>query len=468
MKSILWLLFIFPVAFVVRMYAGDQTSMRGLGMGRAAVASTRGTDAIGINPANLALADVGNVQLSLAPTSVYASTELFNYDIYKRYFTGVDTGSGFYAPKLLNEEDKQIIRNQMSSLPVTQLHLESMLAGISFRLPMVGGIGVAIIEHAGATMSLARDYFDLLYLEGLQENKQYVFDGTSFEAWWYREYNVSYGRRLPIKASFLQDVEAGVSFKILQGFGIFQTTQSSGSVRNQTAVTDSTLNTLATDIHFVTRHAGINFFDGNSTDSFTPFPTPVGNGMGFDFGFSAQLKNSIRVAASITDLGSVQWKSNIVESYSDRSYSYTGYDNSVKDSIANLFSGTNREGTTFTTSLPTVLHVGCMAESKTIPILRYLPGSMLLSFEYAQGFNNSFGNTEKARFSIGMEYCLIPLLVLRSGAMTGGGQAFTWTFGTGLDLRYLAIDAAINSGGLLFSHQQSLTLSAGVGVKLRF
>jgi hypothetical protein len=468
MKTILWLLLVFPMVFTVQTYAGDQTSMRGLGMGRAAVASTRGTDAIGVNPANLALTDVGNVQVSLAPTSFYVSTELFNYNIYKQYFTGVDTGSGTYTSKLLNEEDKQIIRDQMSSLPATRLQLESMIAGISFRIPMVGGIGIAIIEHAGATMILARDYFDLLYLEGLQENKQYAFDGTSFEAWWYREYNVSYGRRIPIKASFLQDVEAGVSVKVLQGFGIFQTTQSNGSLRNQTAVTDSTLNTLTTDIHFTTRHAGVNFFDGNSTDSFTPFPTPVGSGMGFDFGFSARLKNGMRVAASVTDLGSIQWKSNIVESYSDRSYSYTGYDNTVKDSITNLFNGTNREGTSFTTALPTVLHVGCMAESKTIPLLRYLPGNMLLSFEYAQGFNNSFGNTEQARFSLGMEYRLIPLLVFRSGAITGGGQPFNWTFGAGLDLRYLAIDVATNSGGLLFSHQQSFALSAGVGLKLRF
>ena len=69
--------------------ATDRTSLRSLGMGRTAVASSRGTDAIGINPANIAIPDIGHFNLSLVNTNFRISTELFTYDIYQKYFTDV-------------------------------------------------------------------------------------------------------------------------------------------------------------------------------------------------------------------------------------------------------------------------------------------------------------------------------------------------------------------------------------------
>ena len=47
--------------------AGEQTNIRGLGMARTSVAASRGLDAVGINPANLALPDDGTVTISLVP-----------------------------------------------------------------------------------------------------------------------------------------------------------------------------------------------------------------------------------------------------------------------------------------------------------------------------------------------------------------------------------------------------------------
>jgi len=210
--------------------ATDRTSLRSLGMGRTAVASSRGTDAIGINPANIAIPDIGHFNLSLVNTNFRISTELFTYDIYQKYFTGVDTGGTKRAPYALTEQDKNDIRSQLPDNGMTRINLESMLAGVSLETALLGGIGFGIIEHAGVSVAFSRDFFDMLYLEGLPSNASYVFDGTSFNAWWYREYNISYGRRLPVHIPFLKNLYAGASLKLIRGYGIFQTTKNTSSI----------------------------------------------------------------------------------------------------------------------------------------------------------------------------------------------------------------------------------------------
>jgi hypothetical protein len=447
-------------------FAGDLTSIKGMGMGRVAVATTRGTDAIGVNPANLALLDFGRVQLTLVPTTLDASTQLFTYDMYQKYFTGIDTGGTSNVAKHLTEADKQVIRDQMGSLPVTRVNVESMIAGASVRIPMVGGIGFAMIEHAGMKVALARDYVDLVYLEGLPNNATYNFDGTSFQAWWYREYNVSYGRRVPLEISFLHDLELGIAGKYIQGFGIFQTTKDHASISN-TVSSGTNLNTMTADVDFVTRHAGVNFFNGSSGESITPFPQPVGKGAGIDVGLSTSFSNDVRVACSVTDIGAIHWNSNIIETYSSGTINYTGYDQDTKDTVQDILKGKNRAGSSFSTQLPTVLHIGMSTDAENIPVLKYLPGRVLLSFEYAQGFNESLGNTTKGRLSLGAEYRFIPLLVLRSGILMGGDQSTTWAFGVGVDFRYLTFDLASTSSGLLTNRQQAFAAAIGAGMKIR-
>ena len=100
------------IALVHVASACDRMSLRALGMGRAAVSTSRGTDAIDINPANIAIPDIGSFNLSLMNTSFRASTELFTYDIYQKYFTGIDTGGTKRAPYPLTPQHKTDIRNQ--------------------------------------------------------------------------------------------------------------------------------------------------------------------------------------------------------------------------------------------------------------------------------------------------------------------------------------------------------------------
>jgi hypothetical protein len=270
-----------------------------------------------------------------------------------------------------------------------------------------------------------------------------------------------------VEIPFLQDIEGGVGIKLIQGFGIFQTLSSHGFVKNQNAVGDTGSSSVSTSIDYTSRRAGVSFFEHDSKESITPFPTPAGKGFGIDFGFSAQWINGMRTALSVTDIGSIRWNRNVVETSSKGNVKYTSVDNDLTDTVKSILKGTNRAGDAFFTALPTVLHIGVTGEAKSISFLKRIPGSLLLSFEYAQGLNEQLGNTAQARFSFGFEYRFIPILVLRSGVMLGGDTHTNWTCGFSLDFRYLSVDAATDSFGMLFARSHAYALSAAVGMKIR-
>jgi hypothetical protein len=456
------------VSLILVSSAGDRTSLRTLGMGRTAVAASRGTDAIGVNPANIAIPDIGHFNLSLVNSSFRISTELFTYDIYQKYFTGIDTGGSKRAPYPLTPQDKNDIRSQLPDNGVTRINIESMLGGVSFETTILGGIGFALIDHAGVNFAFSRDFFDMLYLEGLPSNAKYVFDGTSFEAWWYREYNISYGRKLPVKIPFLKNLYAGASIKFLRGYGMFQTIKNNSSIENKTALSDTGKNSIDGNFDFLAQRAGVDFFNNdNSGQKFAFFPDPVGKGTGFDLGISAEFMNGVLVALSVTDIGKITWDKNVVLTTGGGKVTYSGYTKEIIDSNKNIIKGKNSTGDAFATNLPTVFRIGVNAESNKVPFLMFLPGSLLLSAEYAQGFNESLGNTKKPRISLGAEYRIIPLLPLRTGLMLGGGDKLRWAFGFGLDFRYLTLDFASDNFGMFFSPKNFNVASFGFGLKIR-
>lgn len=102
---------------------GERTNVRGIGMGYTAVATSRGLDAVGINPANLAYPDVGSVTISLIPFGVHVGSDFLTLGLYNEYFTGVNTDSGRVG-RYLGETDKQRI---LSAFPEDWASLREML-----------------------------------------------------------------------------------------------------------------------------------------------------------------------------------------------------------------------------------------------------------------------------------------------------------------------------------------------------
>jgi hypothetical protein len=213
----------------------------------------------------------------------------------------------------------------------------------------------------------------------------------------------------------------------------------------------------------------VDFFnhDASPKPKPTPFPSPVGQGKGFDFGLTAELNDGMMVAWSLTDAGSITWNKNVINTTGDTSFVYTGYSPAIQDSAKNIFKGKNQAGGSFTTALPTVMRLGASMEAQKIPGLSFLPGHMILAFEYAQGFNESLGNTTKARYSIGTEYRIIPLLPLRTGFVFGGDDITRWAFGFGLDFWVLDLDFATDTFGSAFYPKSFNAMTVAFGLKIR-
>jgi hypothetical protein len=446
--------------------AGDRSNIRGVGMGRTMNAVSRGVDALGINPANIAIPDQGNFNLNLAPTGVRVSTELFTYELYKEYFTGVDSIGKRWA-KRLEPADIDNILSQIPDLPKTHIEMESMILGASFQDSLVGGIGFGITEHVGAAMTLSKDFFRMAAFGLEPAGSVYIFDGTEVSAWWYCEYNLSYGRKLPVEIKFLKDLYAGIGLKFIRGYGISQPINQKSSFGNYPDPANPTQYTLRGNIDFLTTHAGVDFFNENSDASVTPFPDPVGKGTGFDIGLSGELINGVRVAVSVTDIGKITWNKNVIESYGGGSINTTGDWSNPEDTLKSIVRGKTRPGEAFDTYLPTALRLGFVTEASEIPALKFLPGKLILALDYLQGFNKSLGNTTKPRFSLGAEYRVFPILPLRTGLAFGGGDKMRWAFGFGLDLHYFSLDFATDNFGMFFIPNSFQTVSFSMGMKIR-
>ena len=150
-----------------------------------------------------------------------------SYDTYMKYFTGIPDSTGKRVSYPLTDADKNYILSQMPANPRTKVNVDIMAAGLSFQAGVLGSFGFAVMDHAGSTITLTQGYVNL-YMFGLPSNSTFDLSGTAFDAWWYREYNFSYARKISNFLPFTKSLYVGAGIKFVNGFGIVQTTKSNG------------------------------------------------------------------------------------------------------------------------------------------------------------------------------------------------------------------------------------------------
>jgi hypothetical protein len=194
---------------------------------------------------------------------------------------------------------------------------------------------------------------------------------------------------------------------------------------------------------------------------------PVGSGLGFDIGVSAFLLNSVRVGASVTDIGSMTWDK-YTKSISGKANINVVLNQAGQDSLTNAFKGETKDTTSFSYSLPTALHIG--GEIRVDEVLTAFPFRWTVAVDMHLGFNNVAGNTTTPQFAIGTE--LDPLagwLPLRTGIFLGGRERFAWSAGFGIHLaNTLDLDFATQSIALLTNPESFRIGSFVMGMRMRF
>ncbi|MEX1140209.1 MAG: DUF5723 family protein [Bacteroidota bacterium] len=449
-------------------FGGDRSGVRGIGMARTVNAPVRGLAALGINPANLALGGEGMVSMSLMPFGFRVSSELISMESYRDYFTGVPGPGGQREPRYLSDADKVKIIDAFSDNTATsRFDLEIMSVGVAVFHPSFGGIGAAMTEHIGAKLVVPKDLMQVM-LYGLDSaGSRHQMDGTDVSAWWWREFNLSYGTKIPVKLEKRGEVYAGIGLKYVAGFGILETTRYRMLIANERDSNNQYRTEFLAD--YLIRRSGSEMMDpGSGGGPFTLSPHPAGTGFGLDLGV-AVLIDGVRIHWSVTDLGSVSWRRNLVETYGDYNVVLTDpFLGAIEDSIQNAIRGQNRSGTAFRTSLPATMRFGIAIGGDTTRVFDWLPRGLYVALDLTQGLNESMGNSQNVRASLGIEYTGVPWLPIRTGWSLGDDSKIRWAVGIALESRSFSWDIATENIGLLFSTRDFNMYSFATGFRLRF
>jgi hypothetical protein len=451
MAAALCIILLLPVTIL----AGDRASVRAMGMARTHVSAARGLDAVGVNPAALALADRGVFTVSVFPVGLHVGSDLFDYGLYTEYFTGVDTEQK-RSPRHLTEEDKQkILAAFRETQPVTRLDADLLLLGATAWIRGLGRVAFTVTEEVTGVAEISRGYAEFL-MNGNLPGTDYRLDGTKAGGVWVREYALSFGGAIPA-AGFLRSLAVGGTIKLVHGYGYYEIQ------RFDTRFITSDVGTLTGGVDFLARSTGAMPFESG----YTLFPPPAGVGAGLDLGVVGEVAEFVYVGLSMTDIGRMRWSENIVESYADTTLVVDDpLLGDQRDAIERVVKGERREGRPFDTPLPTALRMGVSVDLGRM--IESFGQGLLVAADYHQGIAPGVRSIQTPRASLGVEYRPMAWLPLRTGISFGGTDGTNVAMGFGVELGGFDFSLASENVTWLFQPGSFSYGSVAVGTRLRF
>ncbi|MBI4535334.1 MAG: hypothetical protein HY708_03585 [Ignavibacteriae bacterium] len=429
-------------------------------MARTYIAASRGLDAVGINPANLALPDDGSATLSILPLGVHIGSNFLNYDLYSTYFTGVETDSGRVG-RYLDESDKRRILDAFSSeVGDVSMTVGARLIGLSVELGEIGAFALTVTDELAGSASLPKEFVEFS-LYGNPPGSTYDFSNVNVKASWLRAYELSFGTALP-KPGFLEWLSGGFGVKLVHGFGYYEIQ------RFNTTLTTSENGTLIGRVDYLSRNAGVDPSD-DAVMAYGLFWNPVGSGYGVDLGIGAGITKFLSVGIAVTDIGSIEWTKHTEITYTDTTLIID--DPAVvqqQNAIDEVLKGKKKSSASFASSLPTTLRVGLALEFQHVPAFKNMPGQMLLALDYNQGMVDAPGETTNPRISLGVEYKPWRWLPIRTGVSFGGTDRMNVAFGFGFRLGFFDLDLASENVNWLFQPNDFAYGSVALGTRFRF
>jgi hypothetical protein len=441
--------------------AGERTNAQGMGMARTHVAMARGIDALGTNPANLALPDDATITISLLPLGLHLGSDVFSYDLYRRYFTGIETEGGRVGVNLTDADKRDILGRFTNGLGHGVLDVEGRLLGVAVSLGGFGTAALTMTDRVAGSVAVPKEYLEFLFY-GNSPGSRYDFGGSEASVAWTREYALSYARPLPA-IPVLQSWYGGISLKLVHGLSY------AGIDRFKASLATSPVGVLDGTIDVLTRRAGLDPTAEDFGQMVTPFPSPAGTGFGVDLGISGNLDEMIRVGISITDLGSISWQKELRETVAAGTVHLENpFGKGERDSLDQVLKGESRQGTPFTTRLPATLRLGASVELHRLPwFQRVFSGELTVAADYTQGLTHAPGGTVVPRGSLGLEYRPWEFLPLRTGISFGGTDGVSVAFGLGFHFGVYDLDLATENLGWVFAPNSAAYGSFALSMRLR-
>ena len=407
--------------------------------GRAGISSTLATDyqAQGVNPANLALDPSYD---GMHQTIGFGE---LGFSVYSDALSKLNLRSALFNPsKNLSSAEKSQAAQDFAGNGLT-VNMDFLYAGYAWQR-VAGGSGFAFTMRERAQWYSkfnplaaeimfkgfnASSYFDSLVtkvrydtatqkvivdtvgaLSLIPKTLSQILQGTRISMAWNREYGFSYG--VNVINNYDLKLDIGVGLKYIQGIGYLDI-QSDGKTLKAF---------IASSPWF-----GIKFGDNGQlkqpSDSVNLgfLPNSAGMGVGFEFGVTAIIKDHFRVSASLTDLGSINYQTNVYTA-SDTlltNISNGGFSNYNFFKNAEQFDGFQKDLIKWEglknrrQDLPTKMRIGfAMTYDK-----------WNAGIETVIPLNNASGNFVRPIYSIGGEYRVLEWLRLGSGILAGGNYS---------------------------------------------
>ncbi len=462
------------------------------------VASTFVTDyhALGINPANLGWKSYDNKSVTMGTTE-------FGFSIHSEALTNQglrDDIKGVVSNRTLDslssEEKRQAIQSFTNN--AFNFNFNTNIFGFAYQNEVFGGIAFSIRTRANWSSTFNEEFTDLLfngnqssyfdslsYINGLDTsivantgsyidssgvvlngqvnvplNISKLMDGTHLQVSWNREYHLGYGRRI-LNLNDKLELFAGVGVKFIQGIAFLDLESKDGELKMISALSSGF------DLDYGV--AALNNPSASVQNGQAFFKSSVGNGWGFDIGAHAIFFKKLRIAASVTDIGSMTYTANIYEGQDTLVVNISNgglSDVNIIKSVPNLLEDTGllklkgREN--FTVSLPATLRFGGSIELGKIA---HIGIDLVAPFNSVPGSFNGFS------WGVGGDLKLWKgLVVLMTGVTGGAGRAAQIPLGINFVLKEGSYEFGIASrDAVTFFKNNAPSLSAAMGfARIRF
>lgn len=395
--------------------------------GRGGVINTFATDyqAIGINPANLGRNPNFKVAFTIGEIGAGIGSQSLSKTTFKHML--------YDGEQRIGAAERATLVDQFSGDNVLNLNLDTNLFGLAVTLPNgLGGIAFSSRQRIAGHLALNRNAADII-INGQNAAiiRQYyptpnttgtptptnpsapmistVLDGTSIQAAATNEFNIAYGVQVLQREGF--KLSAGVGYRYIQGIGITDIRATSGNLTAYTSLSP------VFNVNYGALASNASNFNYESGDGLNP----VGKGHGFDLGLSAEVGKIVRLGASVTDLGSMTWTGNVLESSDQRlqqttATGVTTYN--VLEEISKQFDNDNESLFKYTPAkerkadLPTKLRLG-----GGVRISKFLEAGL----DVTMPLNKVAGNLTNTFVGVGVDYRPINWLKLSSGFTGGAG-----------------------------------------------
>lgn len=459
--------------------ADDKSNAKGFGMSNSCLLSSFGVYSFGINPANFDYSKEWNFNKTdknnkksknynfefsiLSVGGGYGSDSSMSF--YNNYLNYLSINRNTFVGLFTSLDKVLEFRNNVLPGQRTDVNFDFELKWFSFNYvnKKLGAVNLTMTDKVGLNTNVySRDeYLPMTFNYVIHPDSKYDLTNVKMSqaeaiAWWMRKYSLGYAKQFETKG-FIKNISVGFSVSLVHGYGNVTTYNSTLDINTYGVKSTSGGNhvdSIKGKQAFYSEAALTDFFrdykDG-AKSQFTFFPKPAGIGYGIDFGLSMQLGEHIKIGASVTDLGKIDWNYNTFVNYDTNTFLYKNFLLSSADPtynrLVNDLEGLDTRDTTssYKSDLPTKFRAGIL----------YKPNQKwTFELDWTKGNNNLPGNDIKGIISAGAEFIPVEFLPLRTGFSFGGADDFNLALGFGIKYKNLSVDLGTNNINHIISNKR--------------